>query len=80
MSKLKAWILQEHKSVAEYCRRRGFQHEAVRRHCLPFGHSDFRLPSRDYMIAYYRDSRGAVRPDDFYDLPDLSTLPDEAAA
>lgn len=30
-----------------------------------------RIPDPDYMIAIYRATNGAVRPDSFYNLPDL---------
>ncbi len=42
-----------------------------------------RIPSREFMAAIYRFTRGAVTPNDFYDLPDLETgslaLDDEPA-
>jgi transcriptional regulator with XRE-family HTH domain len=43
-----------------------------------------RMPRRDMMVKIYRVTRGAVAPNDFYDLPDLSevqlALPIEASA
>lgn len=30
-----------------------------------------RIPDREYMPKVYRFTRGAVQPNDFYDLPDL---------
>lgn len=39
-----------------------------------------RIPDRSYMPKLYRYTRGAITPNDFYDLPDLATgnLPLEA--
>jgi hypothetical protein len=38
------------------------------------------VPSRRVVIRTYVWSGGKVRPDDWYDLPDLSTLPAAEAA
>lgn len=32
------------------------------------------IPSHELMVRIYRLSKGAVAPNDFYDLPDLDTL------
>lgn len=76
--KLADWFKQEGLTLAGYCRQRGFNKETVRRHCLPSTDAEFRQPRREHILAYYVDSKGQVRPDDFYDLPDLSTLPEAA--
>lgn len=31
------------------------------------------IPDRGLMVRIYRETRGAVTPNDFYDLPDLDT-------
>jgi hypothetical protein len=54
--------------------------ETVRRHCLPADHPDFRMPRRKALVHYYVMSRGAVTPNDFCDLPDLSTFSQGEAA
>lgn len=46
-------------------------YELVRRWSLPFDHQYFRMPGRAQMRAIYIVTRGAVRPDYFYDLPDI---------
>lgn len=38
------------------------------------------IPRKDVVVRTYIWSRGVVTPDDWYDLPDLSTLSAEQAA
>lgn len=33
-----------------------------------------RIPGRDFMVEIYKLTRGAVTPDDFYDLPPIGQL------
>jgi transcriptional regulator with XRE-family HTH domain len=39
-----------------------------------------RIPNREHMRRIYVQTRGAVDPNSFYDLPDLAALPREDAA
>jgi hypothetical protein len=67
-------------SVQAYSLKIGVAMRTVRRYLLPASDPKAQIPHRTIMRRIFIESGGRVRPDDFYDLPDLSTLPAEEAA
>jgi hypothetical protein len=48
----------------------GVSHATVaRRYCLPFQHKDFSRPAEEIMLNIQEFTMGAVKPNDFYNLP-----------
>lgn len=78
--KLREHINQLGLTLQAYGERIGCDTETIRRYCLPFEDARFQVPRRQQMRAIYIDSRGAVPPNEFYDLPDLSALSAEREA
>lgn len=73
--KLRQHIDQLGLTLDAYGQRVGCNVETIRRYCLPFDHPKFQVPRRPQMRRIYVESNGVVTPNDFYDLPDLSSLP-----
>jgi len=73
--KLGHWIISEKINFSVLAQRTGCKPDTTRRHCLPIGDPDHRLPRIDMMQQYYLLTNGAVTPNDFYDLPDLPAVP-----
>ena len=61
-------------TFAEFGRSINASRMTVRRWTLPKGHADRRLPSEAIMVKIYALTRGAVEPNDWYDLPDLGAM------
>lgn len=72
MSYLDGWIRRNstRKAVSAAT---GISLGALSRYCQPLNAKHFRVPRKDEMKALYVFTKGAVRPDHFYDLPDIGT-------
>ncbi|TXH34040.1 MAG: XRE family transcriptional regulator [Rhodospirillaceae bacterium] len=71
--KLRDWLRAMGKTQARYGDEIDKSQQAVARYC------NGRIPSRPVMVRIYRDSRGLVTPNDFYDLPPLEPVNDNRA-
>lgn len=78
--KLKEYIETSGDTVAQYADLIGISVRAVWRYMLPPHDPRAQIPHRAVMRRIFIQTGGKVRPDDFYDLPDLSTLSAERAA
>ena len=67
MTTLDAWRIARKLTYRTLGEKLGVSMEAARRYC-----NGERIPSRPVMIEIYRLTAGAVQPNAFYDLPDLS--------
>jgi hypothetical protein len=73
VSALETWRRGAGLSYAELSARLGTKGEqTVWRYCLPIGHKAARIPRPEIMRRIYVLTAGVVRPDHFYDLPDLA--------
>lgn len=72
--KFRDWLKQVGYTQAEYGRLKGKPQQTIARYCAD------RIPDRQMMVTIYRDSHGAVTPNDFYDLPPLIATNDNGAA
>jgi hypothetical protein len=71
--KQKAWRDETSRSLKHLAEELGTDVSTVFRWELEEGHSDKRIPTRGFMRRLYVLSKGAVEPNDYYDLPDLGT-------
>ena len=88
--KLNAWRISRRLSYTALGRLLGIKPARnARRLCLPPDHPEYRRASDAVILDAYRISRGAVTPNDWYELPELPTagttitearLPDREAA
>lgn len=72
--KLRAWREDAKLSRRELAEKLRTDSTSIFRWELERGHSDKRIPTCGFMDAIYRLTRGAVAPNDFYDLPALEQL------
>lgn len=61
------------KALAEFL---GCDRQTLRRYELPRGVGEARVPGSAMMLRIFSWSGGVVRPDSFYDLPELESLND----
>ena len=59
------------KALAEFL---GVDRQTLRRYELPRGVDEARVPGHIMMLKIFMWSGGAVRPDSFYDLPELESM------
>jgi hypothetical protein len=69
---LRSWLDQKHLTLTDFGAQIGVAATTVLRYCHPAGHRNRRVPEPDCMAAIYLATAGAVTPNDFHDLPDLS--------
>lgn len=70
--KLKAWREEKGRSLKSVADELGTDIATVFRWEVEPGEPNRRIPNEGYMCGLYRLTGGAVTPNDFYDLPDLS--------
>lgn len=76
LQNLHDWMYAEKLSAAEWGRKVGIPSRASAARYV----KGMRMPPSSVIVATYVLSGGRVTPNDFYDLPDLSTLSAEQAA
>lgn len=72
--KLRAWREGEGLSRREVAEQLSTDTATIYRWELDAGHSDKRIPTVGFMGRIHQLSRGAVAPNDFYDLPPIDQL------
>lgn len=73
--RLRQYLDERQLTPVEFGKRIGRKRLAVYRYMLPPENPQSRLPGRATMLAIFVATAGAVRPDDFYELPDLESAP-----
>jgi transcriptional regulator with XRE-family HTH domain len=72
--KLRAWREDAGLSRRELAEKLSTDTATIYRWELDLGHADKRIPALGFMSRLHQLTRGAVSPNDFYDLPPLEQL------
>lgn len=72
IERLESWLRRTETDRKVFAELIGVTVGALSRYCRSPSHRHFRRPHGEVMVAIYKATQGAVRPDSFYDLPDLA--------
>ena len=80
LNKLGQYLAERRIPKRRFAAKIGRSAPTVTRYCLPFGHPARRIPDEEAMVSIYLETDRVLTPNDFYDLPDLSTYSQGEAA